>query len=82
VRLAFRASATHTLRGNCQGVPWVSAGRCRLSAGRRTGAAGAHIFPVIAKLAIAKTPKGAHRGVGDTIKMILFFGVSELTTSR
>jgi hypothetical protein len=29
----------------------------------------------MAGLAIAQLVKGAHRGVGDTIKMALFFGV-------
>jgi hypothetical protein len=50
----------------------VSAKRCRLLEKRKTGAAGVHIFPAIAALAIANTPKGAHRGVGDAIKMRFF----------
>jgi len=75
VRLAFRTDNTPSRRGNCQGVPRVSTRHCRLLEKRKTGAAGIHIFPAIAGLAIAKLAKGAHRGVGDTIKIALFLGV-------
>jgi hypothetical protein len=54
----------------------VSTKRYRLLKKRKTSAAGVHIFPAIAGLAIAKTSKGAHRGVGDAIKMTLFFDIS------
>jgi hypothetical protein len=54
----------------------VSTKRYRLLKKRKTSAAGVHIFPAIAGLAIAKTPKGAHCGVGDTIKTTHFLEVA------
>jgi len=50
--------------------------RYRLLKKQKTSATGVHIFPTIAGLAIAKTPKGAHCGVGDAIKTSLFLEVA------
>lgn len=72
MRLAFRLSATHTLRGNGREVPRVPARRHYPPRKRKTGVADVHIFRAIADVSNCPSPKDAYGGVGDAIKNRLF----------